>query len=147
MNTFDEERTELYSTGTQMAQKLEEFRKGLYYELTHQLQLSVDEEEAKAMTKKLIISGDQDDLAVWTRVLQTVGSVDRVKFVERIRSKVRDAHELTRRWKREYKDLRGKNIYKYIFIYKHDILTYCSLNIEKYNKVSNSGHDKIAFRK
>ncbi|KAG2223902.1 hypothetical protein INT45_009354 [Circinella minor] len=123
MNKFDEERMELYSTGTQMAEKLEEFRKSLFYELTHQLQLSVDEEEAKAMTKKLIISGEHDDLAIWTRVLQTVGSMDCVKFVERIRSKVRDAHELTRRWKREYKDLR-----------------------EKYNKVSNCGHDKIAFR-
>ncbi|KAI9277046.1 autophagy-related protein 11-domain-containing protein [Phascolomyces articulosus] len=123
MNSFDEERAELYSTATQMAEKLEEFRKGLFYELTHQLQLSVDEEEAKAMTKKLMISGEHDDLTVWARVLQAVGTVDSAKFVERIRSKVRDAHELTRRWKREYKDLR-----------------------DKYNKVSGSSHDKIAFR-
>ncbi|KAI9493144.1 hypothetical protein BDB00DRAFT_872660 [Zychaea mexicana] len=123
MAAFDEERLELYATATQMAEKLEEFRKGIFYELTNQLQLSVDEEEARAMTKKLIITGGQDDLAVWTRVLQAVGSVDSDKFVERIRTKVRDAHDLTRRWKREYKDLR-----------------------EKYNKVSSSGHDKIAFR-
>ncbi|KAI8145007.1 hypothetical protein BJV82DRAFT_604492 [Fennellomyces sp. T-0311] len=123
LSVFEEERAGVYSTAAQMAEKLEDIRKNIFYEVTNQLQLAVDEEEAKAMTKKIIVSGEHDDMAVWTRVLQVIGTIDSVKFVGGIRSKVRDAHDLTRRWKQEYKELR-----------------------EKYNKVSSSGREKIAFR-
>ncbi|KAL1930756.1 hypothetical protein VTP01DRAFT_10918 [Rhizomucor pusillus] len=123
LKTVSEQRMDMRALGIQMADKLDDFRKNILYEITHQLQLSVDEDEAGAMTKKFTVSPDQDERAFWMQIIQAAETIDAQKFVSRVRKKVKDAHELTKRWQREYKELK-----------------------EKYNKVASSAHDKIAFR-
>lgn len=100
---------DMRALGSQMADKLDDFRKNILYEITHQLQLLVDEDEAGAMTKKFTVSQDQDERAFWMQVIQVAGTIDPQKFVSRVRKKVKDAHELTKRWQREYKELKGKS--------------------------------------
>lgn len=99
---------DMRALGIQMADKLDDFRKNILYEITHQLQLSVDEDEAGAMTKKFTVSPDQDERAFWMQIIQAAETIDAQKFVSRVRKKVKDAHELTKRWQREYKELKGK---------------------------------------
>ncbi|CDH55094.1 autophagy-related protein 11 [Lichtheimia corymbifera JMRC:FSU:9682] len=120
MHRLDDEYKELRLITTHMAEKLEGYRKDIFYELTHQLQLSIDEEEAMAITKRIIVSDQDDDMALWNNVLQASKGIDPVKFVNRIREKVKEAHDMSRRWKREYK--------------------------EKYSKLASNSRDKIAFR-
>ncbi|KAG0190202.1 oligomeric, coiled-coil, peripheral membrane protein [Apophysomyces sp. BC1034] len=107
LDELNEERAEWHSLSSQMADKLEQFRKGVLYELTNQLQLSVDEEEAGAMSKKIATGEDQS--AAWNEIVQATNGIDTEKFVNRIRKKVKEAHELTRRWHREYKEVKEKN--------------------------------------
>ncbi|KAI9311499.1 autophagy-related protein 11-domain-containing protein [Dichotomocladium elegans] len=123
LNRLEEEYNEVKRVASNMADKLEEFRKDIFYGMTHQLQLPIDEEEVKALTKKIAISKHDDDAAIWSQVIQVANGLNANKFVDRVREKIRDAHDLGRRWKREYKDLR-----------------------EKYHKIATSSHDKIAFR-
>lgn len=134
---------DMRALGIQMADKLDDFRKNILYEITHQLQLSVDEDEAGAMTKKFTVSPDQDERAFWMQIIQAAETINAQKFVSRVRKKVKDAHELTKRWQREYKELKGKKWNK------RDLDDrYLSIHLlEKYNKVASSAHDKIAFRK
>lgn len=97
-----------------MAEKLEKFRNGILYEIVHQLQLPVDEEEAGAITKKISLSG-RNMMAIWSEVLQTANNIDPAKFVQKVRRKVKDAHELTRRWQKEYKELKGNVSRSYMY--------------------------------
>ncbi|KAF7727328.1 oligomeric, coiled-coil, peripheral membrane protein [Apophysomyces ossiformis] len=121
LDVLNEERAEWQSLSNQMADKLEQFRKAILYELTHQLQLPVDEEEAGAMSKKITIG--EDCANAWNEIVQTLNVIDADKFVNRVRKKVKEAHELTRRWHKEYKEVK-----------------------EKTSKLERSMHEKIAFR-
>ncbi|CAO3642969.1 unnamed protein product [Cunninghamella blakesleeana] len=126
LETVNEEKMEYQSLAGQMANKLDIIRNGVYFNVTNQLQLSVDEGEAGAMTKKIInpsLDVNQYDTAICNEVLSAINSIDNEKFVGRIRKKVKNAHELTRRWQKEYKELK-----------------------EKYTKVQLAELEKIAFR-
>lgn len=116
MHHLEDEYKELRLITTHMAEKLEAYRKDIFYELTHQLQLSVDEEEAMAITKRIIVSDQDDDMAVWNNVLQASKGIDPVKFVNRIREKVKEAHDMSRRWKREYKGKDESNVVRDLMI-------------------------------
>ncbi|KAI8084749.1 autophagy-related protein 11-domain-containing protein [Halteromyces radiatus] len=122
----NEEKMEWHSLSVHMAQKLDDVRRNIIFEVTNQLQLPVDEDEAGAMTRKIISldsTTEQQDTSIYNDILMAANVIDSAKFVSKIRKKVRNAHELTRRWQKEYKDLK-----------------------EKYSKLTNSAHEKIAFR-
>lgn len=114
LSSAEEHNHELEAVTTQMAEKLEKFRNGILYEIVHQLQLPVDEEEAGAITKKISLSG-RNMMAIWSEVLQTANNIDPAKFVQKVRRKVKDAHELTRRWQKEYKELKGNVSRSYMY--------------------------------
>ncbi|KAI8340211.1 autophagy-related protein 11-domain-containing protein [Chlamydoabsidia padenii] len=122
---MNEEKMELSSLSIHMAHKLDDIRKNVFFEVTNQLQLSVDENEVGAMTRKItaLDSERQDDSSIYNEILMATNVIDNAKFVSRIFKKVRNAHDLTRRWQKEYKDLK-----------------------EKYSRLTTSAHSKIAFR-
>ncbi|CAO3586538.1 unnamed protein product [Absidia cylindrospora] len=120
-----EEKMELQSLSVQMAHKLDDIRKNIFFEVTNQLQLPVDENEVGAMTRKLSIGGSaiSDDTSFCSEILTATNVIDIGKFVSRIFKKVRTAHDLTRRWQKEYKELK-----------------------EKYSKLTVLAQEKISFR-
>ncbi|SAM02365.1 hypothetical protein [Absidia glauca] len=123
---MNEEKIELNSLSVHMAHKLDDIRKNVFFEVTNQLQLPVDENEVGAMTRKIMDadSGRQDDdPSIYNDILMATNVIDSAKFVSRIFKKVRNAHDLTRRWQKEYKELK-----------------------DKYSKLTTSAHSKIAFR-
>ncbi|KAI9028822.1 hypothetical protein CLU79DRAFT_736233 [Phycomyces nitens] len=120
---MNEERSDWHNMMSLMADKLEGFRKDVFYEMTHQLHLPVDENEAGLMTRRLQATQSSDQFAAWNEILQAANGIDNQKFVSRIRKKVKDAHELTRRWQKEYREVK-----------------------DKYTKVASSAYEKIAFR-
>jgi hypothetical protein len=108
---MNEEKIELNSLSVHMAHKLDDIRKNVFFEVTNQLQLPVDENEVGAMTRKIMDadSGRQDDdPSIYNDILMAINVIDGAKFVSRIFKKVRNAHDLTRRWQKEYKELKGK---------------------------------------
>lgn len=111
LDQLSEERVEWQLLSNQMAEKLEELRKGVLYELTNQLQLPVDEEEAGAMSKKIVFSEGQS--SALNEIVQATNGIDAKKFVNRIRKKMKESHELTRRWHKEYKELKGKGLLEF----------------------------------
>ncbi|KAI9308908.1 hypothetical protein BJ944DRAFT_155288, partial [Cunninghamella echinulata] len=123
----NEETMEWKSLSAQMANKLDNIRNSVYFNMTNQLQLSVDEGEAGAMTKKILNSDTQYDAAICNEIILAINSIDNEKFVGRIRKKVKNAHELTRRWQKEYKELKGN---AYIHVHKY---MYYVLNTKKKN--------------
>ncbi|ORZ16485.1 hypothetical protein BCR42DRAFT_451423 [Absidia repens] len=122
---MNEEKVELQSLSVQMAHKLDDIRKNIFFEITNQLQLPVDENEVGAMTRKLSIGGSAilDDTSFCSEILTATNVIDIGKFVSRIFKKVRTAHDLTRRWQKEYKELK-----------------------EKYSKLAVLAQEKISFR-
>lgn len=135
-----EECAELRSMARLMAERLEDFRKGVVYQVTKTLHLPVDEEEAGMISRKITLS--EEDPATWNHALQAANLIDAGKFVERIRKKVKDAHELTRRWQKEYHDLKGKQQESGLGTTSSRLLF-----VEKYTKAASSAREKIAFRK
>ncbi|CAO3584643.1 unnamed protein product [Absidia cylindrospora] len=125
IEVMEEEKLEWHSTSVHMAQKLDDIRKNVFFEVINQLQLPVDENEVGAMTRKLSIMDPttQHDISVFHDILTAMNVIDSGKFVSRVFKKVKNAHELTRRWQKEYKELK-----------------------EKYTKLTTSAHEKIAFR-
>ncbi|ORZ15639.1 autophagy-related protein 11-domain-containing protein [Absidia repens] len=122
---MEEEKFEWHSTSVHMAHKLDDIRKNVFFEVINQLQLPVDENEVGAMTRKISIMdpATQHDVSVFHDILTAMNVIDSGKFVSRVFKKVKNAHELTRRWQKEYKELK-----------------------EKYTKLTTSAHEKIAFR-
>ncbi|ORX60356.1 hypothetical protein DM01DRAFT_1158481 [Hesseltinella vesiculosa] len=123
LDIMNDERAEHLNLSGQLATRLDDIRKSVFFEITNQLQLPVNEDEAGAMTKKIITLDTQEDAVAWNELLLAFNMMNTSKFVSRIRKKVKNAHELTRRWQKEYKDLK-----------------------EKYTKASVAMHEKIAFR-
>lgn len=96
-----------------MAMKLVDIRLSVFGEITNQLQLPVDENEASNLVRRLSFESNIDSSAAfaqWAETIHSINSVDLSKFVFKVRKKVKDAHDLTRRWQKEYKDLKGKMV-------------------------------------
>jgi hypothetical protein len=146
---MNEEKIELNSLSVHMAHKLDDIRKNVFFEVTNQLQLPVDENEVGAMTRKIMDadSGRQDDdPSIYNDILMATNVIDSTKFVSRIFKKVRNAHDLTRRWQKEYKELKGKKSEaRYGLTIPPFFVLLC--NVDKYSKLTTSAHSKIAFRK
>lgn len=111
IEAMEEEKLEWHASSVHMAHKLDDIRKNVFFEVINQLQLPVDEDEVGAMTRKISImdTATQDDVSVFNDILAAMNGIDSGKFVSRIFKKVKNAHELTRRWQKEYKELKGND--------------------------------------
>ncbi|RCI02498.1 oligomeric, coiled-coil, peripheral membrane protein, partial [Rhizopus stolonifer] len=106
---------------SRMAEKLEDFRKNMIFEIVNQLQLPMDEEELNILQKKL--TPNEDDTAVWNQILQLTSSINTQKFVLKVHKRVKDNYEQAKQYKKEYRSIK-----------------------EKYNRLCTSYCEKIAFR-
>ncbi|KAM3586480.1 oligomeric, coiled-coil, peripheral membrane protein [Umbelopsis sp. WA50703] len=123
---LSEKHTALRKLCSQMAMKLVDVRLSVFGEITNQLQLPVDENEASNLVRRLSFESNIDSSAAfaqWAETLHSINGVDLSKFVFKVRKKVKDAHDLTRRWQKEYKDLK-----------------------DKYGRTAAESYEKIAFR-
>ncbi|KAI9245164.1 hypothetical protein BY458DRAFT_447431 [Sporodiniella umbellata] len=91
-----------------MAEKLEEFRKMALYELINQFQISADEDELNILSKK--VTPSEDDAAMWNEILQLASSIDLKSITQRLYKRTRDVVEQSRRYKKDYRELRGNNL-------------------------------------
>ncbi|GAB5593814.1 oligomeric [Umbelopsis nana] len=126
LDNLSEKHSALRNLCAEMAIKLADIRFSVFGEITNQLQLSVDEDEASNLIRRLSFDSNIDSanaFAQWADTLYSLNSIDLSKFVSKVRKKVKDAHDLTRRWQKEYKDLK-----------------------EKYNRSAAEAYEKIAFR-
>lgn len=89
-----------------MAEKLEEYRKQVVFEIINQLQLPVEEEELAVLQKK--VTPSDDDTAMWTEIMQIATFIDTQKFVHRVHKRVKDNYEQAKNYKKEYKNIKGK---------------------------------------
>ncbi|KAI9470107.1 MAG: autophagy-related protein 11-domain-containing protein [Benjaminiella poitrasii] len=106
---------------SRMAERLEDFRKHLVFEIVNQLQLPVDEGVLNVLQQK--VTGSEDDAAIWNQVLQLASAIDTSKFVVAVRKRVRDVYDQAKQFKKEYRNSK-----------------------EKYNKLYASYSEKITFR-
>lgn len=126
LDDLSEKHTALRKLCSQMAMKLVDIRLSVFGEITNQLQLPVDENEASNLVRRLSFESNIDSSAAfaqWAETIHSINSVDLSKFVFKVRKKVKDAHDLTRRWQKEYKDLK-----------------------DKYGRTAAESYEKIAFR-
>jgi hypothetical protein len=93
-----------------MAEKLEEYRKNVVYELTHKLQLPMDENELNTLSRNLTPS--DDDLAIWNQILHLASSISSQKFVVRILDHVKLNYDHAIQYKTQYKNLKGRFCFK-----------------------------------
>lgn len=90
---------------SRMAEKLEEYRKNVIFEINNQLQLPMDEEELNVLQKK--VTPRDDDTAIWNQILQLSLAINTQKFVLRVHKRVRDNYEQAKQYKKEYKSIKG----------------------------------------
>lgn len=147
-----------------MAEKLEEYRKSVVYELTQRLQLPMDEGELNVLSRN--ITPSDDDLAIWNQILHLASSIPTQNFVLRILDHAKNSHDRHLQYKTQYKSLKGKEIIYYILQETRQFLDlikmfyiwvlyflfgpasfFVFLFIEKYNKMCINYCEKIAFRK
>lgn len=88
-----------------MAEKLEEYRKNVIYELVLKLQLPMDEGELNILSRNLTPS--DDDSAIWNQILQLSSSVSNQKVVIRILEKAKSQYDMIEQMKAQYKTLKG----------------------------------------
>ncbi|CAO0799710.1 unnamed protein product [Mucor circinelloides] len=67
------------SIASRMADKLEEFRKNVIFEIVTQLQMPMDKDELIALTT--MVTPSDDDAAIWNEVLKLSSGVNTQKFV------------------------------------------------------------------
>lgn len=89
-----------------MAEKLEEYRKSVFYELTQRLQLPMDEAELNVLTRN--ITPSDDDLAIWNQILHLASSIPTQKFVLRVLDHYKTSHDRYQQYKSQYKHVKGK---------------------------------------
>ncbi|KAG2181882.1 hypothetical protein INT44_008698 [Umbelopsis vinacea] len=126
LDNLSDKHSALQKLCSQMAMKLADVRFSVFGEITNQLQLPVDEDEASNLMRRLSFDTNIDSsnaFAQWAETLHSLNNIELSKFVSKVRKKVKDAHDLTRRWQKEYKDLK-----------------------EKYNRIASEAFEKIAFR-
>lgn len=88
-----------------MAEKLEDYRKMMLYEIINQFQIPADEAELNILSRK--ITPSEDDAAMWNEILQLASSIDHQNITRRLRKRVKEVHELARQYKKDYKELKG----------------------------------------
>lgn len=111
LDNLSEKHSALRNLCAEMAIKLADIRFSVFGEITNQLQIPVDEDEASNLIRRLSFDSNIDSanaFAQWADTLHSLNSIDLSKFVSKVRKKVKDAHDLTRRWQKEYKDLKGE---------------------------------------
>ncbi|KAG1177136.1 hypothetical protein G6F70_002931 [Rhizopus microsporus] len=89
-----------------MAEKLEDYRKMMLYEIINQFQIPADEAELNILSRK--ITPSEDDAAMWNEILQLASSIDHQNITRRLRKRVKEVHELARQYKKDYKELKAK---------------------------------------
>lgn len=101
-----DEHEEWRTIGSHMAEKLEEYRKNVIYELVLKLQLPMDEGELNMLSRNLTPS--DDDSAIWNQILQLSSSVSSQKVVIRILERAKSQYDMIEQTKAQYKTLKGK---------------------------------------
>ncbi|KAI9351629.1 hypothetical protein BD770DRAFT_326323, partial [Pilaira anomala] len=96
-----------------MAEKLEEFRKNVLYELVIKLQLPMDGSELNVLSRNL--SPSDDDAAIWNEVLQLSSAVNTQRFVLNVLENAKNLYDNFVVVKSQLKRMKGK--YTYIYIY------------------------------
>lgn len=89
-----------------MAERLEEFRKNIVYELILKLQLPMDPSDLSIISRNLTPS--DDDTAIWSQTLQLSSAISTQKFVLGILEHVKHQHDHSHTYKTQYKSLKGK---------------------------------------
>ncbi|KAL9542244.1 hypothetical protein MBANPS3_008703 [Mucor bainieri] len=94
------------SIASRMADKLEEFRKNVIFEIVTQLQMPMDKNELIALTT--MVTPSDDDAAIWNEVLKLSSGVNTQKFVFSVVKYVRDTYSQAKQFKREYRVIKDK---------------------------------------
>lgn len=93
------------SIASRMADKLEEFRKNVIFEIVTQLQMPMDKDELIALTT--MVTPSDDDAAIWNEVLKLSSGVNTQKFVFSVVKYVRDTYNQAKQFKKEYRVIKG----------------------------------------
>ncbi|CAO3646945.1 unnamed protein product [Mucor hiemalis] len=109
------------SIASHMAERLEEFRKNIVYELILKLQLPMDPNDLSTLSRNLTPS--DDDTAIWSQTLQLSSAISTQKFVLSVLEHIKHQHEHSHTYKLQYKNLK-----------------------DKYRKIASSASEKISFR-
>ncbi|KAG1103614.1 hypothetical protein G6F42_017196 [Rhizopus arrhizus] len=94
------------SIASRMADKLEEFRKNVIFEIVTQLQMPMDKDELIALTT--MVTPSDDDAAIWNEVLKLSSGVNTQKFVFSVVKYVRDTYNQAKQFKKEYRVIKDK---------------------------------------
>ncbi|GAN03349.1 hypothetical protein MAM1_0039c02802 [Mucor ambiguus] len=94
------------SIASRMADKLEEFRKNVIFEIVTQLQMPMDKDELIALTT--MVTPSDDDAAIWNEVLKLSSGVNTQKFVFSVVKYVRDTYNQAKQFKKEYRLIKDK---------------------------------------
>lgn len=95
------------SIASRMADKLEEFRKNVIFEIVTQLQMPMDKDELVALST--MVTPSDDDAAIWNEVLKLSSGVNTQKFVFSVVKYVRDTYNQAKQFKREYRVIKGNH--------------------------------------
>ncbi|KAF1806514.1 hypothetical protein FB192DRAFT_1270950, partial [Mucor lusitanicus] len=95
------------SVASRMADKLEEFRKNVIFEIVTQLQMPMDKDELIALTT--MVTPSDDDAAIWNEVLKLSSGVNTQKFVFSVVRYVRDTYNQAKQFKKEYRVIKGNH--------------------------------------
>ncbi|KAI8977956.1 hypothetical protein BDB01DRAFT_726932, partial [Pilobolus umbonatus] len=103
---LQERHNEWQIIASQMADKLEDYRKNVLYRIINQLQLPLEEDEVTALSKK--VTPSEDETALWNEILQLSSSNTIQKLTVRLNKKVKETYEYARQYKKHYKDIKEK---------------------------------------
>ncbi|KAI8091498.1 hypothetical protein BDF21DRAFT_143091 [Thamnidium elegans] len=91
---------------SRMAEKLEEFRKSILYEIVIKLQLPMDEVELGLLSRNL--SPSDDDAAIWNEVLQLSSAINIQRFVMAVLENAKNLYDNFVVTKSQLKKMKGK---------------------------------------
>ncbi|KAI9259212.1 hypothetical protein EDC94DRAFT_521333, partial [Helicostylum pulchrum] len=90
---------------SRMAEKLEEFRKNVLFDLVIKLQLPMDEAELNLLSRNL--SPSDDDAAIWNEVLQLSSAINIQRFVMAVLENVKNLYDNFVVTKSQLKKMKG----------------------------------------
>ncbi|CEP11651.1 hypothetical protein [Parasitella parasitica] len=93
------------SVASRMADKLEEFRKQVIFEIVTQLQMPMEKNELIALSTT--VTPSDDDAAIWNEILRLSSGVNTQKFVFSVVKYVRDTYNQAKQFKKEYRNIKG----------------------------------------
>ncbi|KAI8643188.1 hypothetical protein BD408DRAFT_342910, partial [Parasitella parasitica] len=99
------------SVASRMADKLEDFRKHVMFEIVTQLQMPMEKNELIALSTT--VTPSDDDAAIWNEILQLSSAVNTQKFVFSVVKYVRDTYNQAKQFKKEYRSIKGMHTRKY----------------------------------